>query len=462
MSDVLASLRARMDAQKAKAADTGIPFCPHKPTPPQAAFLKLTEFEAFYGGAAGGGKSDCLLMDHLRWFHCPTYSGLILRRTLTDLALPGAIMDRAKSWLIPAGVKWNEASKLAVAPSGARLQFGFCETDNDVFRYQGSEFHRISIDELTQWNEKPYRYLMSRTRRSKRDDIPLAMRGAGNPGGIGHKWVKQRFVTPGDAQRPFVPAKLEDNPHLNREEYAATLANLDEVTRLQLREGKWVDDGTGLVYQFDRARNGAADLPDLTGWHAVLSVDLGSSEIKPTTAFALVMWHESSPVAYVVRSWAEAGMIPSTIADRIRETVAIFPDARIVMDVGALGSGYANEIRQRHMLPVEPAEKAQKLGFRKLLNGALERAEVKVLIEECKMLVDELESLIWAPNGQDNDKTQPNHCTDALLYGWRCAQSWRAAYQKPETHVTEEQGYEVRARERYHARQRAQSGMGGW
>src|SRR5688572_30454080 len=84
------------------------PFIPHNPTPPQLAFLGLhhdapsdSVFEALYGGAAGGGKSDCLLMAAAQHVHVPGYAALILRRTFQDLALPGAIMDRAISWWKP-------------------------------------------------------------------------------------------------------------------------------------------------------------------------------------------------------------------------------------------------------------------------------------------------------------------------------------------------------------------------
>lgn len=450
MTDPLASLRARIDAAKAKAADSGIPYCPHKPTPPQARFLALETFEALYGGAAGGGKSDCLLMDHLRWCDRPGYSGLILRRTLPDLALPGAIMDRAKSWLVGRpGVTWNEIGKVFRFSSGARLQFGFCETPNDVYRYQGSEFHRVSIDELTQWPEAPYRYLMSRIRRKAGDTIPLAMRAATNPGGIGHAWVKRRFVSPGDPSRAFVPAKLTDNPHLNAEEYERNLALLDEVTRAQLRDGQWIDSGEGLVYRFERNRNLVDDLPETAGWHPVLGVDLGASEIKPTTAFALTFWHEDHPQTVVVKGWAEAGLIPSTIAERIQAVIALYPECRVVMDIGALGAGYANEMRVRHRIPVEPAEKQNKLGFRKLLNGALERSEVLLFAPECVMLVEELEALQWAAGGLDNDKSQPNHCSDALLYAWRAAQSWRAAWIRQPEELSEEQAWERRIKDRY-------------
>jgi hypothetical protein len=453
VSDALAYLRARLEAQKAKRVGA-IPFCPQIPEPKQRHFMSLMNREALYGGAAGGMKSSTLLMCALMYVDRPHYRALLIRKTLKDLTLPGALLDRMKSWLLPRGdVRWVDDEKKFIFPSGAEIVFGYCETDNDIYRYQGSELHFCGFDELTQFSDMPYRYILgSRMRKAKGDDIPIRMRAASNPGGKGHKWVKERFVFPGHQDRPFVPSLITDNPHVDAEDYLEFMKELDETTRAQLRDGIWVDDGAGLVYRYDRTRNAIHELPALDGWHAVLSVDLGSSEIKPSTAFAITLWHPHHTRAVVVRAWAEAGMIPSTIAERIREVLELYPDARVVMDIGALGSGYANELRQRWAIPVEAAEKSQKLGFRKLLNGALERGEVVLFAPECAMLIEELESLIWAPSGLDNDKTQPNHCTDALLYGWRASQSWRAAFHKSGPQLTEEQAWEKRAKERHRAR----------
>ncbi len=453
MTSPLASLRARVDAEKARRSDSGIPFCPHKPTERQAAFLRIDTLEALYGGAAGGGKSDALLMAALQYADRPGYSALVLRRTFPELNKTGAIMDRARTWLANApGVTWSGDDKRFTFPKGGRLSFGYCETHADVLQYQGPEFHYIAIDEVTHWEERTYTYLITRLRRNVGDTIPLRIRGATNPGGKGHKWVKKRFVSPGHPSRPFVPAKLADNPHLSSEEYGANLELLDETTRAQLRDGQWIDNDAGLLYKWRADRNGVEDLPELAGWRAVVSVDLGSSEIKPTTAFTICLWHEHDPRTFVIRSWAEAGLIPATIAERIRMCLDLFPEARVVMDIGALGSGYASEMRSRYSLPVEAAEKRDKLGFRKMLNGALERGEVLLLRPECPMLIDEMETLIWNPLGTDHEPGQANHCTDSLLYGWRMAQSWRSAYHKPEPKLSEEERLEKIARSRYDAR----------
>lgn len=223
-------------------------FSPHYPTPKQAAFLLLDCREAFYGGAAGGGKSDALLMAALQYVDVPGYAAILFRKSYADLTLPGALMDRAATWLQPyvdsGEVKWNDKTKTYTfyCPKGgtATISFGFLDNDNDKYKYQGAEFQFVGFDEVTQIAEANYRYLFSRLRRLKGVDIPLRVRGASNPGGIGHEWVKRRFLTEGPAHgRIFIPANMHDNPHLDIIEYSASLQELDPITREQLMRGDW-------------------------------------------------------------------------------------------------------------------------------------------------------------------------------------------------------------------------------
>ncbi len=244
-------------------------YIPHTPHLKQHAFLWLHCQEAMFGGAAGGGKSDALLMAALQWVDTPGYAAVIFRRTFADLALPGAVMSRAQEWLAHTDSKWNDNTKTWRFPSGATLTFAYLQTTKDRFRYQGAEFQYIGFDEVTQFPEEDYRYLFSRLRRPKEpegtsedDDrrraivrglssVPLRMRSATNPGGEGHRWVKARFIDrepddPDDprsvqeaAERIFIDSKLEDNPSLDMSEYEASLRQLDPITQAQLRHGDW-------------------------------------------------------------------------------------------------------------------------------------------------------------------------------------------------------------------------------
>jgi len=217
-------------------------YIPHEPTEKQALFLLHDHIpEILYGGSAGGGKSDALLMAALQYVHVPGYAALLLRRTYADLALPGAIMDRAAEWLNGTDARWSDKEKTWNFPSGASLSFGYLDSPRDHYRYQGSEFQFIGFDEVTQFKETQYLYLHSRLRRLAGSGIPIRMRAASNPGDIGHEWVKARFITEPSRDKDclFIPASLSDNPHLDRESYIKSLMKLDPITREQLLSGNW-------------------------------------------------------------------------------------------------------------------------------------------------------------------------------------------------------------------------------
>jgi len=195
--------------------------------------------EVLYGGSAGGGKSSGLLMAALMYVGVPGYAAMIFRRTFADLSQPDAIMSRSHDWLRGTAARWSEQKHTWTFPSGATLTFGYMDHDSDRYNYQGAALQFCAYDELTQFTEPMYRYMFSRLRRLSGSDIPVRMRGATNPGGIGHDWVLQRFMVERVPTRSFVPASLNDNPHLDRAEYVQLLAELDPYTRAQLLAGDW-------------------------------------------------------------------------------------------------------------------------------------------------------------------------------------------------------------------------------
>lgn len=273
-------MQAVATAEKVKAengliAQTAFSFIPQSPTPRQKLFLDLKDaLEVFYGGAAGGGKSSALLMAALEYVDVPGYAALLMRRTYADLSKPGALMDRAHQWL-QGKAHWSDKTKTWTFPSGATLTFGYLDTENDKYQYQSSEFQFIGFDELSQFTLTQFTYLYSRLRRLKNSDVPVRMRAGSNPGGQGAAWVKERYIpdnfTPEDAIkekiwrkdgedeetgetiiRYFIPARIDDNPHLDQAEYELSLRELDPVTRAQLRRGDWQISVRGdILYMWD-------------------------------------------------------------------------------------------------------------------------------------------------------------------------------------------------------------------
>jgi len=260
-------------------------FCPEEPSINQKVFLRTNGIEALFGGAAGGGKSSALLMAALQYVDVPGYSALLCRRTFADLSLPGALMDRFRSWISNYDdVHWNNNTFIATFPSGARISFGYLNNVNDYLRYKGSEFQFIGMDEVTEIRESDYRYLFSRLRRPASgpvSQVPLRMRCASNPA---PNWVRQRFIVEGKQEsRVFVPSTLKDNPGIDADSYRQSLSALDPVERRRLEEGDWWSTTLGSL--FDRP---AFEIID-------------GNEIPPI-----------SPAARVVRYWDLAATEPST------------------------------------------------------------------------------------------------------------------------------------------------------
>ncbi len=225
------------------------PVAPQIPHPKQEQFLLHGQtLELFYGGGGAGGKSQAIWYGALQYANVPGYAALILRRTYADLAKPGALMDRSKEYF--AGFEgrhkplWSEKHKRWVFPGGGSITFGFLQHDGDEQQYKSSEFTYIAFDELTDFTEKQYTFLFTRLRKRSVGPlatVPLRMRSASNPGGPGHSWCKKRFVDEKTRTngRVFIPALMADNPSVDADEYNASLANTDPLTRARIKSGDW-------------------------------------------------------------------------------------------------------------------------------------------------------------------------------------------------------------------------------
>jgi len=264
-------------------------YTPHKPSTKQLAFLGAPHREALYGGAAGGGKTDALLMDALQYVDVPGYSAILLRRSYTDLALPGAIMSRARAWLQPYGdVRWDRETHTFHFPNSATLAFGYIATSDDVYRYQSAEFQYIGFDEVTEFPfEEDYMFMFSRLRRTKDLEaagVPLKVRAASNPVGAGMPWVRERFVTEPGPNRIFIPATFMDNEHIDREGYRESLSNLHPALQEKLINGDWSAIMDAAFPDFDLKTHVVRNMRAPEEWRRWEGMDFGVT--NPTAWYA--------------------------------------------------------------------------------------------------------------------------------------------------------------------------------
>jgi len=225
-----------------------------RPTKIQEEFLKLpfSIFEAMFGGAAGGGKSELLLFIPIvyNFFQNPRFHGCVFRRTFPQLE--ASLIPRSAEIYRPFGAEYNTQHHLWTFPSGARVRLSHMARIEDARQHDTNEYQYLGFDELTAFAEFQYLFLLSRVR-STDQKLPAIVRSATNPGNEGHTWVKKRFVTPSpfgrkiifdkitNTKKIFIPARLTDNPHLMEADpdYINRLRNLPLAEQKAKIDGDW-------------------------------------------------------------------------------------------------------------------------------------------------------------------------------------------------------------------------------
>lgn len=242
---------------------------------PQTALIQCPIFEVFFGGARGGGKTEASLGDWLQ--HSEEWgagaNGIFFRREQKQL---DEVIARSIALFEPLGAKFNAQKSTWVMPGGGRLKFRYLDRDADAEAYQGHSYTRIYIEEATNFPSfTPIKKLFATLRSAA--GVPCGIRLTGNPGGPGHAWVKDRYITPCPAgyailvdtievegfptmtrERVFIPSKITDNVLLlkNNPDYVANLATSGSagLVRAWLR-GDW-DAPVGAYFtQFSHARH---------------------------------------------------------------------------------------------------------------------------------------------------------------------------------------------------------------
>lgn len=300
--------------------------------PKQIEFLKIpdTVKEAFFGGGAGSGKSELLLMYGVvrGWHNKAGFKQVFLRRTYPELKRE--IIPRSVQMYRRLGGKFNKTDGVwtfpredqygsGYDPEGGMIFFGHCENEDDVHNYDGMEINLLSFDELTSFTEFIYTYIGFTRVRTSNPNLPAIIRSSGMPGDIGHAFVKKRFVDPaprggvllagrGGNKRIYIHSTYKDNVN-GDPNYGQSLEALPEAERRAKKYGDW---GTyeGQVFDEFRDRNYPGE-PDnaihvvdpfiIPGhWPRIVAIDWGYN------AMCSVGWAAISPEprVYVYRHQA--------------------------------------------------------------------------------------------------------------------------------------------------------------
>lgn len=297
-------------------------------SPRQTVFHTARADEGLYGGAAGGGKTAAIVAEGITIaLEHPGIPVDFFRRTIPELKgtiLP-EIYKQCGDYINAGHMTWHGQDRYFLLANGSRLNLNYCDTDNDIYRYQGREMPVQLFDELTQFPQAWIEYLKTRNRTSN-PAWPVLFRAGTNPGGIGHGYVKRYFVDIAPPEtvytdpqtgltRIFIPAKVDDHPLDSfKQSYGKKLdAITDPTLRRALRDGDW-DVFEGQVFtEFSREKHVVDPFTIPAHWQRWRSMDYGN---KNST-----LWFAQDPIServYVYREHRTEQYM--TVSDKARIT----------------------------------------------------------------------------------------------------------------------------------------------
>lgn len=432
------------------------------PFPKQSRFLTCPALEVHYGGAAGGGKSDALLIAAM--MHCQQKGtrALLLRRKFVDLER--SLIQRSHV-LFKGRARYEGQNKRWRFTQGGTIEFGHCQTIKDLDNYYSAEYSFIGIDQVEQFTEDMYVFFFSRLR-SSNPDVTCMIRITSNPVGIGRAWLAKRFWILGEDKRTpnkpypitdeivkpdgtkialtyhrvFIPSKVFDNPHIMNNDlmYLARLNQLSSEKKKALLDGRW-DAFEGAFFQeWDPNKHVCEPFPIPKHWKRCISFDWGYRD--PTA----VHWFAEDPDSgkiYVYREVYTTGTLETDLARIIaryshdEEIYCVFYPWDLEFNL----DGMSRKERMRDTWDQMGIRYYMKVGNKARLEGW---AAVRYLLDlrddkeprmkiftNCKKLIETIpEQIHDDTNPEDLDTDGNDHACDSLRY---FAATYRNFYEKP-------------------------------
>lgn len=410
----------------------------YRPQAKQLPWHACPAFESGFGGTKGPGKTLSMLMESLRGVGNPRYRGIIFRRTYPRLQ---EVMDRAWEWFPPLGARWNGDAHRWVFPSGAMISMRHCQNEEDKRNYHGHEYHFMGFDQLEEFSQSMYLFLMAQCRSSVPEIKPY-VRVNFNPGGIGHAWVKERFLEHGTREcAPWTPtndagdqlpsrcfhfSNIYDNQILidADPQYLQVLNSLPEQDRRALRDGDWDVFAGQVLTEWRREKHVVAPFALDPSWPRLRCTDYGSARPFVTLWLAL---DKSVPRVYVYREISRPGLLASEQAkavlaaqdagEVVRQHVA---DPAMWIKSPDSGKSIAS-IYFENGVTLTQANNDRINGLarvREYLRDAPDGRPHLQVFSTCQQLIKNLPALVYdAHRVEDVDTDGPDDEYDALRYG---------------------------------------------
>lgn len=327
------------------------------------------------------------------------------------------------------GLEFNRSELEVHLPNGSEIWVCGAKDESEIEKARGPKYPIAILDECGSFKRNILKQLVDDILTPALMDLDGTLALTGTPGRV----LDGLFY---DITRPELEKRAKgwqvhswtalDNVGLPRakqwieaEKERRGWAETDAAVQREYR-GRWVRSDDSLIYHYDPALNDfdLEDLPSGLNWHRIIGLDVG---YRDRTAFVVGQWSEGLPGFYVVHTEARSKMAIEDIAEKLRGLIATYQPDHVIQDCGALGIMIAEELRNRYRLPIEAAEKKEKLGAIEMVNSDLRKGRVFVMDDS--PLAEELKILQYNDKGKE-DATQRNDLADAFLYAHRMSRHY--------------------------------------
>jgi len=360
--------------------------------------------------------------------------------------------------------KVNESDLSVELEGAAGIMLGGADDIAEIEKYRGFALVGAIIDECGIYPSNLLETLIDEVIEPATIDTGGWMVFGGTPGYvlIG-RWYELSGPHVKDAANCGVyRGNLRSNPHLRsdlppEERAEAVEAFLEDVRKRNgwgedhptyVREwlGRWAQDDEALVFPLSANANdyrndqqGPWGLPSTTpsgfplaqsDWRVVLGIDVGQTS---PSAYVVLATHPSLKRTFILHAEKHTGQLiheMDALVRKLKRRFAVRWGGRetlpaVVIDAGGMGKQHAEELRRRWKLPNEAADKRDKASAISVTRDALRCGRLQLLVGDgasenpTKPLSDELHVLVWNDDRDDIEDGQEDHCTDAMLYGYR-------------------------------------------
>lgn len=326
-----------------------------------------------------------------------------------------------KEFKINAKADNNELS--LTLPNGNTIYVTGAKDSSEIEKMRGTALRKVYIDECQSFRAY-IQDLVEDVIEPALTDYNGSLCLIGTPGPVPAGFFYEAATKGGYSAHHWT---MQDNPHIERKSGKNPLETIKDLAKRRgltiddpsiQREyfGLWKKDENSLVYKFDGIKN--TYLPPVPkDMLYIFGVDIGW---RDSDAISVLGYHHESKEVYLVEELITSKQDITALVGQINMLKDKYDPVKMVMDAGALGKKIQEEIRLRHSLPIEAADKNRKHEFIKLLNDDLRTEKFKALpnsrfAEDCMLVT-------WDYDDPAKPKISDKYHTDigdAVLYAWR-------------------------------------------